>query len=221
MFRLTMSVDSLAANERSARIAAGALLAGVAGAALAAFYPGLYPVWMAHGAEAARMIAGHRTGWQVANWSFGVGIVCTLAGLTTLTSILRPRPVFGLAMFSIAAALWIADLAFRLTVTVGAADRVSSGDAVAGWYSPLAGWGDQGLMEAAALAAAVAVLAYAVAARDDGRFARWSIWWAAVISVGLVLEVALTGDVIPLLIYLAPAGFAVDHVSRSIRARRG
>ena len=120
-----------------------------------------------------------------------------------------------------AAALWIADLAFRLTVTVGAADQASRRNAVAGWYGPLAKWGNQGLMEAAAVAAAVAVFAYAVAARGAGRFSSWASWWAAAISAGLVLEVAVTGDVIPLLIYLAPAGFAIDKLYRLARAQRG
>jgi hypothetical protein len=131
------------------RIAAGALLAGVAAALLAAFYPGFRSVWTAQGIVAARLIAQHRTAWEVANWSFGVGIVCTLAGVTTLTSLLRPRPYFGLALFTGAAGLWIADLAFRLTTTVDVADQSSRGHDIAGWYGPLWRWGDQGLMEAA------------------------------------------------------------------------
>jgi hypothetical protein len=134
---------------------------------------------------------------------------------------LRPRPYFGFALFTVASALWIADLAFRLTVTVDVADQASSGTAIAGWYGPLAGWGDQGLMEAAALAAAVAVIAYAVAARRTGRFSTWSIWWAAAFSTAVIVEVAVSGDVIPLLFYLAPAGFGVDELYRLIRARRG
>jgi hypothetical protein len=76
-------------------------------------------------------------------------------------------------------------------------------------------------MEAAALAAAVAVLAYAIAARRTGRFASWSIWWAAAISAAIIVEVAASGDVIPILFYLAPAGFGVDEVFRLMRARRG
>jgi hypothetical protein len=216
-----MGLGIRAGDDRRARIAAGAVLGGVAAAALAAFYPGLGPIWSAHGAHAARLIAGHRTGWQVANWSFGVGIVSTLAGIAIMTSVLRPKPYVALALFAVAAALWIADLTFRLTVTVDAADEAGRGDPVAGWYGSLAKWGDQGLMEAAAVAAAVAVFAYAVAARGAGHFASWASWWAAAISAGLVLEVAVTGDVIPLLIYLAPAGFAIDELYRLARAQRG
>ena len=178
-------------------------------------------MWIAQGAEAARLVADHRSGWQIANWSFGIGIVCTLAGLGAFRSLLRPRLLFGYAMFAVAVALWIADLVFRLTTTVAVADQSARGQGIPSWYPPLARWADEGLMNAAALAAAVAVLAYAVALRRSGRFTTWSVWWAAVTSVAIIIEVGATGDVIPLFIYLAPAGFGIDEMYRLIRAHGG
>jgi hypothetical protein len=213
---------SVSATEHrwKAPLAGVALLVGVAWACVAAFYPGLRSVWTTGGSETVRLIAHHRSGWQVANWSFAVGITFTMAGLAVITSLLRPRPYAALVFFAVTITLWIADLTFRLTVTVDVADRISSTAGIPDWYGPLWRWGDQGLMVAAALAAVVAVVPYAIAGFVSDRFAKWPSWWAAAIAAVIAVQAAVSRDVIPLLLYLAPAGFGVDLLVRRVRANK-
>jgi hypothetical protein len=196
---------SVSATEHrwKAPLAGVALLVGVAWACVAAFYPGLRSVWTTGGSETVRLIAHHRSGWQVANWSFAVGITYA-----------------ALVFFAVTITLWIADLTFRLTVTVDVADRISSTAGIPDWYGPLWRWGDQGLMVAAALAAVVAVVPYAIAGFVSDRFAKWPSWWAAAIAAVIAVQAAVSRDVIPLLLYLAPAGFGVDILVRRVRANK-
>src|SRR6266480_3845166 len=119
-------------------IFAGALLlAGGIAVLVAAFIPSLYPVWTARGINAIPLIAQHRGTWQLANWLFVAGAVLTLAGLGALAPLLnRPThsalPSTALTLMTLASTLWIANLTFRLTITVRTADLTSAGLATTG-----------------------------------------------------------------------------------------
>ena len=121
-------------------IFAGALLlAGGIAVLVAAFIPALYPVWTARGINAIPLIAQHRGTWQLANWLFVAGAVLTLAGLGALAPLLnRPThsalPSTALTLMTLASTLWIANLTFRLTITVRTADLTSAGSATPDWY---------------------------------------------------------------------------------------
>ena len=97
---------------------------------------------------------------------FAVGVGGTLAGLAVLARVLdRASPGSALpavaTAFAVAgSAVWIANLAYRLTVTVRVADAVHHIVAVPDWYADVTGWADDGLLGAAGLLFGVAVLAF-------------------------------------------------------------
>jgi hypothetical protein len=105
-------------------VVGGALVLGFCCAMVAALYPGLGPVWTAHGAVAAVRVVHHRGAWEIGNWTFGVGIGLTLAGLVVLTRILgrgsigSDLPAVARALATAGTAVWIVDLTYRLTATV-------------------------------------------------------------------------------------------------------
>jgi hypothetical protein len=201
-------------------ILVGGLLttAGIA-VLVAAFIPSLYPVWTARGVNAVTLIGQHRGTWQVANWLFAAGAALTLAGLGVLTRLLN-HPLGGaaLTLMTLASTLWIANLAFRLTVTVRTADLVSGGGSVPEWYEQVNAWAG-GLWYAAALTGAVALVGYGVAVTGGGVLPAWTGWLAVgfgVLMLGLFL---ITGDAPPILLYLAPTVFGVTALIHALTGR--
>lgn len=196
-----------------------ALTIGGAAVLIAAFLPSLYPIWVARGVNAVTLIGQHRGTWQVANWLFAIGAGLTLAGMGTLTRLLN-HPLAGAAtvLMTLASTLWIANLAFRLTVTVQTADAVSGGGAVPDWYEQVNAW-TGGLWYAAALTGAVAIIGYGVAVTavtGGGVLPPWTGWLAVgfgVLMLGLFLA---TGDVPPFLLYVAPTVFGVTALVRAV-----
>jgi hypothetical protein len=190
---------------------------------IAAFIPSLYPVWMARGVNAVTLLSERRETWQVANWMFAVGGWLTLAGLAGLTSLLNRQPGTGpastvaLTAMALASTLWTATLAFRLTVTVRVLDTVRNGDAVPEWYEPLNGWAG-GLWNAAALIGAVALVGYGLAVVGGSVLPGWTGWVALGFGVVMLGFFALTRDVPPILLYLAPTTFGVTALIRAASA---
>jgi hypothetical protein len=197
----------------------GALLtSGGVAVLVAAFLPALYPVWTGRG-DPMTVIGQHRGTWQLANWLFAAGAGATLAGLGALTGVVDRRPADGavpaaaLVLMALASTLWLANLAFRLTVTV----RVVDSAAVPDWYPHLAAW-TGGLWAAAALAGALAMLGYGVTVRTSAILPAWTGWFAIGSGALMLGLFAVIRDVPPFLLYLAPTAFGVTALARAVAA---
>jgi hypothetical protein len=196
------------------------LAAGGAAVLTAAFLPALYPVWLARGDSALTLIGQHRGAWQWANWLFGVGAGLTIAGLAALTALVNRQPGTGvpaaaaLALMVTASVLWTANLAFRLTVTVDIADAASAGRPVPDWYQPVNAWVGT-LWYAAALLGAAATIGYGLAVRGGDVLPAWTGWLAISVGVFMFGLFAVTRDVPPVLLYLAPTAFGVTTLIRA------
>jgi hypothetical protein len=190
------------------------LTAGGAAVMVAAFLPSLYQVWLARGINAVSLISQHRGTWQVANWLFAVGAGLTLAGLAALTAQLNRRPSIGplatsaLILMTLASTLWMANLAFRLTVTVRAVDALAAGGAVPEWYEPLNAWAG-GMWSAAALTGGLSMIGYGFAVPRAGMLPGWTGWLAVGLGVVMLGLFLVTRDVPPFLLYVAPTVFGV------------
>ncbi len=187
---------------------------------VAAFLPALYPVWTARGVNAVTLIGQHRGTWQLANWLFAAGAGLTLAGLGSLTALLARRPGTGtlpmaaLALTALASTLWLANLAFRLTVTVRTVDTVAGGGAVPDWYEHVNAW-TGGLWSAAALTGGVAMIGYGLSVVAGGALPGWTGWLAVGFGALMLGLFAITRDVPPFLLYVAPTVFGVTALIRA------
>ncbi len=201
------------------------LTAGGAAVMVAAFVPSLYPVWLARGVNAIALISQHRDSWQLANWLFGIGAGLTLAGLAALTALLNRQPGAGLlpptslALMTVATTLWIANLGFRLTVTVRTVDSFSTGGQIPDWYEPVNSW-TAALWSAAALTGVAATIGYGLAVIGSGVLPGWTGW--LVVGVGAVMLglFVFTRDVPPFLLYVAPMALGVMALIRTVTADR-
>jgi hypothetical protein len=198
------------------------LAAGCAAVMVAAFLPQLYPVWIARGVDAVALIVPRRGSWQLANWLFAAGAGLTLAGLGTLTGVLdwppaaRTTSTAALALVALASVLWLATLAFRLTVTVRVVDLVAGGGTVPDWYEPVSSWAG-GLWAVAALSGALAIVGYGVTVLRAGVLPAWTGWTGIGVGVLMLGLYALLRDVPPFLLYIAPAVFGVTALVRAVR----
>jgi hypothetical protein len=196
------------------------LTAGGAAVLTAAFLPALYPVWLARGAGALTLIGQHRGAWQLANWLFGIGAGLTVAGLAALTTLADRQPGTGalsamaLALMVLASTLWTANLAFRLTVTINAADAAAADRAVPDWYQPVNAWVGA-LWYAAALLGAAAMVGYGLAVRGGDLLPNWTGWLAVSVGAFMLGLFAVTRDVPPVLLYIAPITFGVTALIRA------
>jgi hypothetical protein len=201
------------------------LTAGGAAVLTAAFLPALYPVWLARGTSALTLIGQHRGAWQWANWLFGVGAGLTVAGLAALTTLVNRQPGTGapaaaaLALMVLAATLWTANLAFRLTVTISVADAVSTGRATPDWYEPVSAWVGA-LWYAAALLGAAATIGYGLTVRGGDVLPGWTGWLAISVGGFMLGLFAVTRDVPPVRLYLAPTAFGVTALIRAAALRQ-
>jgi hypothetical protein len=201
-------------------LAGATLTAGGAAVLIAAFLPALYPVWMARGVHALTLIGQHRGAWQLANWLFAAGAGLTLAGLAALTAVVSRQPGAGalpttaLGLMVLASTLWIANLAFRLTATVRVVDAVSAGHAVPDWYEPINNWVGA-LWYAAALSGAAATIGYGLVVAGGGVLPGWTGWLAIGVGVFMLGLFAVTRDVPPVLLYLAPTAFGITALIRA------
>jgi hypothetical protein len=198
------------------------LVGGFVCAVIAAFTPPA-AVWASGGSAAVRLIARHLDQWQRANWFFGVGIVATLVGMAVLAVALGRlkgvpgTPMAALALMIVASTLWLTDLSARLSVTSGVAADVAAGRAVPGWYDAFDRWTDGSLLTATGLVGGVAMVLVGLSPALGGVFPRWAMWTTAALGLLLVVEVVLTHDVIPALLYLAPAPLGATALWRAAR----
>lgn len=201
----------------TALLAGVGLTVGFACALVSAVHPSLISVWTSSAPESLKLIAdGRRGAWKLANWLFAIGMVLTLTGLAGLTQILSgyapesPLPMVALTLAAIASVHWIAALTFRLTTTLHVIDSMTDRATVPDWYLDVQSWADHGLMCAGALMGGAAMVLYGITAVSSDQFAGWVGWFAVACGALLIVEFALTRDVIPALLYVGPLPLGVS-----------
>ncbi len=154
---------------------------------------------------------------------FAIGIGLWLAGLAGLTWLVRRHttasalPTVALTLAPLASGLWLTNLTFRLTTTVHVVDSMVHGRTVPDWYIDIEAWSDRGLLNAAALVGGTAMVLYGMATVRSALVSSWTAWFAAACGAVLIVEFALTRDVVPALLYLAPLPLGVSALLRSHR----
>jgi hypothetical protein len=192
------------------RAAAVLLLAGTTSFWAGAFSPP-YRWWFGiPAAEFLALVASHRTTWLAIAVAFAFGVLLTLAGLTTLTTVLRAhgeRLWSDLAQvgYLCGSVLWLASLAFRATATVAAADQMVAGGLVPSWFQPLQSWAG-GLFAVYMVLAYLSLAAYGQALLRSGLLPRWlgrtHVLFGLAGAAGFVAQIRLFSP--PLLIHLLP-----------------
>lgn len=198
---------------RTELFAVGGLLgAGGLCVVLASLFPQLYRVWWRRGEDALPLVA-RRTGiWRFANWLFAVGAGLTLPGLAGLARVIDRQepegflPTPALIMFAVGSVLWLANLAFRLSVTATEAEAYRHGAEIGDWYEPLSRW-VSGLWHAGAILCSLGLLGFGISLVMTDLMPFWVGWTsvgAGALIVGLFI---LTDGVPPILLYVPTAIF--------------
>ena len=156
-------------------------------------------------------VADNPAAWRWANIFMGAAAVILLAGLTMLTTILeganeRMLSRLGLVGFLLAAALWVIFSAYRATVTITAAQEMSSTGttgAVPAYYEPVAQWGFA-LFYVYAVVGFLALAAYGGSLLQADLLPAWVGWATIVISILALIQLLVTGDTLPAFHYMPP-----------------
>lgn len=131
------------------RVAGAALVAGTViffvGVSVPIFSGLSLRVWSAPLQEYLELIAAHQMAWMWTNSGIVVGVLLTAVGLGGLTTLLdqagdRVLPRAGLIFFVLGVTFWVVELAFRLSVTVWAAEKTVSIGAPPPFFEPLQRW---------------------------------------------------------------------------------
>lgn len=198
------------------RIATAVLLLFSGAAALiAALLPQLYPVWMARGRGSLEVIHDNLAVWQLDGLLFLASAIAGLVGvallLANVTGAVSQLATASVVVFGVGTALWTANLAFRLSVTVGVA-RENASDPP-DWYSPIAEWAAALWLIAAAFLG-LAVLGIGIATLLWGLLPAWTGWVAIVLGVLSLGLLAVTRDTPPIILYLAPVAWGIGLLTR-------
>lgn len=198
---------------RTELFAVGGLLgAGGLSVFIAALFPPLYRVWWTRGEDALPLVARRTRMWKFANWLFAIGAGLTLPGLAMLARVLdrtEPNdflPTPALVLFAAGTVLWLANVAFRLTVTAAEARIYREDTTVPDWYEPLSNW-VSGLWHAGALLCAVALVGFGVSIIRTGLMFDWVGWTSVGVGALIVGLFILTDGVPPILLYVPTAIF--------------
>ena len=102
-------------------------------------------VWNAPLPEYLERIASNRSAWLWTNRGIVVGVLLTAVGLGGLTALLREAGngllgQTGLLLFALGVTFWMIELAFRLSVTVWAAETAAGSGAPPAFFEPLQRW---------------------------------------------------------------------------------
>ena len=175
-------------------------------ASFALFLPvGALPrrVWTGPLHERLALIAQRRRAWQAINLSIAGSAMLLVLGFVALAEPLQEAGGGVLVPLSVGtllvgAPLWLANLAFRVTVmAVSGTEPLPGFAAASAWAGGLfVGW---------TVLANAAMLGIGVAIVHSGYPATWSGWIAIVLGALMLAQLVATGDAIPGLYHVAPA----------------
>ncbi len=160
-------------------------------------------VWRGPLHEQLALIARRRRAWQAINLSIAGSAMLLVLGFVALAGPLQEAGggilvPLSLGTLLVGAALWLTNLAFRVTVmAVSGTEPLPGFAAVSAWAGGLfLGW--TVLANAANLGIGVAIV-------HSGYPATWSGWIAIVLGALMLAQLLATGDAIPGLYHVAPA----------------
>jgi hypothetical protein len=156
------------------------------------------------------VVATHQVAWLWIAGSFALGVLLTLAGFVVLGATLRAAgdrvwSELGQAAYLFGSILWLASIAFRITVTISAAKETASSGIVPLWFEPLQAW-SSALFAIYMVLAYLAIAAYGKALLTTGLAPRWMarthLIFGLLGAVGFVARVPVFNP--PLMINLVP-----------------
>ena len=153
-----------------------------------------------------RAVADNAIVWRRGNMFMGAAAVILLAGLSLLSMMLeganeRIFSLLGLVGFLLAAVLWVIFSAFRSTVTVEAAQDLTTTGVMPAHYEPLAKWGFA-LFLVYAVVGFLALAAYGLSILQTGLLPAWTGWATLIFSIAMLILLLITGDTLPAFHYL-------------------
>jgi hypothetical protein len=161
-------------------------------------------VWTAPVRERLALIAQRRRTWQLVNLSIAGAAVLLVLGFAALVEPLERAGAGVLVSLSFAAlllgaTLWLASLAFRVTVM-----GTASGADPPGGLEPLSAWAG-GLFLAWTALGNAAVIGFGAVVVHSGYPATWCGWAAIALGSLVLAQLLITGDSLPALYHIGPA----------------
>lgn len=173
-----------------------------------------YRQWMGVSTEEYLTIVGaNGRNWRAMHVLFAVGSVLTLAGLAGLSAVLRASgdriwSTIGLAAFSVATALWLVQVGFRVTLEPWAALELGRSGQVPSIYPALRQWMGA-LFAAFMILGYLALSAYGAAILATQAVARWAGWVALIFGLVAVPGMASVVFQPPLMLFVVPFVLAI------------
>lgn len=173
-------------------------------------------------AEYLELINANRAVWRFIAVIFALGVLATLAGVTSLGSLLRAAgdtrwSDLAVTSFIMGSVLWLTSIAFRITATVTAAEQMAiAGGTVPPWFEGLRGWSGA-IFAVYMVVAYLGIAALGMAMRQTTLLPRWlatlHVWFGAAGAIGYIVRIPLFDP--PLMIPLVPgiAGIVLLRLS--------
>jgi hypothetical protein len=182
-----------------------------------------YRQWMGVSIEEYLTIVGaHHRNWYAMHALFAAGTLITVAGLAGLASTLRTAgdrgwSTIALALFSLAAVLWVVQVGFRVTVELWAAGELARDGRVPSMFPALQRW--MGVLFAVFMITGYLALAANGAALLASRLLpRWAGWVALVFGLVAVPGFATVVFQPPLMLFVVPFVLGIAVLRASSRA---
>lgn len=131
--------------------------------------------------EYLSVIGTHKIGWYIIHGCFAIAMILTLVGMNLLSRAIEfhNHPMIAAtvnSLFTAGTVFWIADIAFRLTVTLWAAQKFVADGQVMDWYLSFRSWG--GLLFGIYMVIGYfAIGCIGVAFRDIALIPNWLSWF--------------------------------------------
>jgi hypothetical protein len=201
----------------AAHLAGWVLIAGAVIFGVGAANPYLARAWTAPEPAFLAIVAAHPRSWRVTNLLFLAATILTAAGLAALPPLLadgapRVLALAGAVSFAMAGLLWMVCVIYRLAVVPATATRFVEKAEVDPWvgtFDRLSG----GLFKTFIVAGFAGLAAIGIAATAGGPIPAPLGWGSAALSALLVGGLALTGDMPPFTVYIAPLAFGIALVT--------
>ena len=168
-----------------------------------------YRQWMGVPIEEYLTIVGaHRRNWYTMHALFGLGTVITVAGLAGLSAALRATgdrlwSTIAIALFSLAAVLWLMQVGFRVSVEPWAAGELARDGRVPNMFPALQRWMGM-LFGAFMLTGYLAIASFGAALLATSTLPRWAGWVAVVFGLVAVPGFATVVFQPPLMLFVVP-----------------